>query len=228
MTAISRLDSTPMLKCERVVVGPFEANCWVLAGADDEAIVIDPGADSETIRRCLVSRKLHVAAYICTHGHMDHVSALADMQRRCPAPAAMHPEDARWAFTSANSMGSDYPRPDVATIERPIREGSTFTDAGITWTVLETPGHTPGGVCIHIADSRMLFTGDTLFAGSVGRTDLPGGNGRVLSVSLKRLAGLPDKTTVCPGHGPETTIGEEKRSNYFLRAPLPQNERNTP
>ena len=216
-----------MLKCEKIVVGPFEVNCWVLAGTNGDAIVIDPGADAEAIQRHIVRRKLRVTAYICTHGHMDHVSALAAMERMYPAPAAMHPEDARWAFTSANSMGPDYPTPDQAAIERPIREGSTFTDAGITWTVIETPGHTPGGVCIHVPEALTIFTGDTLFAGSVGRTDLPGGNSRAMSASLKRLAGLPDKPAVCPGHGPETTIAEEKRSNYFLRSPPRQDERDT-
>lgn len=208
------------MKCERVVVGPFEVNCWVVAGAKREAIVIDPGADADTIHWHIVRHKLHVALYICTHGHVDHVSALAEMQRRHPAPAAMHPDDFKWAFTFANSMEPHYPRPEEPpSMDHLLREGATFTNAGITWTVIETPGHTPGGICIHVPEADALFTGDTLFAGSVGRTDFPGGNSRVLSASLARLSALPDKTAVYPGHGPETTIGEEKRSNYFLRPP---------
>lgn len=211
-----------MFKCDQVVVGPYGANCWVIAGAKREAVVIDPGADPDEIHWVLVRIKATVAVYICTHGHVDHVGALAALQKRHPGPVAIHPDDAKWAFTFANSMEPDYPKPDEPTqIERFLREGDEYTDAGVTWKVIATPGHTPGGVCIYIPSASALFTGDTLFAGSVGRTDFPGGSSRVLSASLRRLTALPDETVVYPGHGPSTTIGEEKRSNFFIRSPAP-------
>lgn len=209
-----------MFRYEQVVVGPFGVNCWIVVGAKHQAIVIDPGYDAEEIHWALVRLKAQVALYICTHGHVDHISALAAIQRRYPAPVAMHPEDERWAFTFTNSLEPDYPKPDrPAQIERMLQDGESFTDVGIQWTVIGTPGHTPGGICVHIPSEKVLFTGDTLFAGSVGRTDFPGGNSRVLTASLRKLVTLPNDTVVCPGHGPTTTIGEEKRTNFFIRAP---------
>jgi glyoxylase-like metal-dependent hydrolase (beta-lactamase superfamily II) len=206
-----------MLNSEVLTVGPFEANCYIVYGRDRKAVVIDPGADAAEIEEFLSKRRLAVCAYICTHGHFDHVSALATVHRSRPAPVAMHPDDARWAFSEANSFEPEYPAPGrPAGIERSIRDGDSFTDGEVAWKTIATPGHSPGGVCLYVESASMLFTGDTLFAGSVGRTDLPGGDSRVLGASLKRLAGLPDDTAVYPGHGPATSLLAEKRSNFFL------------
>jgi glyoxylase-like metal-dependent hydrolase (beta-lactamase superfamily II) len=206
-----------MLNSEVLTVGPFAANCYILHGPDSKAVVIDPGADADLITRFISDRRLDVCAYVCTHGHFDHVSALASVHRSHPAPVAMHPDDARWAFSEANSFEPEYPAPArPARIERSIRDGDSFTDGGIAWKAIATPGHSPGGICIYVENASMVFTGDTLFAGSVGRTDLPGGDSRVLAASLKLLVRLPDDTVVYPGHGPATSIGEEKKSNFFL------------
>lgn len=208
-----------MLPIEKVLVGAFEVNCWIVRGEGSRAIVIDPGADPQAIRDELAAHDLDVAAYMLTHGHVDHVSALEDLLATHPAPVGLHPADAEWAFTEANLLPPFYDAPRrPERIERELADGQTWTDAGLTYTVITTPGHTPGSVCFYFETDRVLVCGDTLFQGSVGRTDLPGGNPRELSRSLVRLAKLPDDTTVYTGHGPPTTLESEKRSNYFMQA----------
>jgi hydroxyacylglutathione hydrolase len=205
------------MKIHTLVVGAFEVNCYVVADEARRALVIDPGADADKVAAVIRRHDLSVAAYVCTHGHIDHVSGLAEVHRLFPAPIGMHPRDAKWAFTQANQMLPFYPAPDQPpVIERALADGQQWQDGDLKYQVLETPGHTPGGVCLYFPDEGVVFTGDTLFANSVGRTDLPGGNDRVLSQSLAKLTALPDATRVCAGHGPETTIGQEKSANPFL------------
>ncbi|MEI6971242.1 MAG: MBL fold metallo-hydrolase, partial [bacterium] len=159
------------------------------------------------------------AAYLLTHGHMDHIHALADVCDAAPAPVAMHGDDLAWSFTEENILPPYYtvaPRRPKGTI-RAITGGQEYTDGGLHYKVLHTPGHAPGCVCFYFETSKVLFTGDTLFAGSVGRTDLPGGSSTVLTRSLASLARLPDDTVIYPGHGPDTTMAREKRTNYFMQ-----------
>ena len=159
-----------------------------------------------------------MSAYLITHGHMDHVSALAPLCAALPAPVAMHPRDAAWAFTADNQMPPFYPVPaQPPAIERPLADGQTWVDGALRYEVLATPGHTPGGVCFYFPADKVVFTGDTLFANSVGRTDLPGSSERALTTSLRKLLQLPDDTVVYPGHGPHTTIGAERAANPFLQ-----------
>lgn len=201
-----------------IVVGQFQVNCSVVCGEKNQAIIIDPGADADTILEFLDERELGVAAYLLTHGHVDHVSAIAPLYERRPAPIAVHPADGAWAFEEENQMMPFYGVPArPAKIERSLEDGQTWEDAGLTYTVIETPGHTPGGVCFHFPQLNALIVGDTLFAGSVGRTDLPGGDSRTLQQSLKRLQTLDNGIRVYPGHGPTTTIGHEKQTNYFMQ-----------
>lgn len=200
-----------------VLVGAFGVNCYVVWGEALRALVIDPGADPEAIADIIESKRLTVAAYLITHGHIDHVSALTPLAARFPAPIAMHPKDAAWAFSRVNAM-PPYPAPTrPPTIERPLADGQTYEDGGLKYQVIATPGHTPGGVCFHFPEAQVLFTGDTLFAGSVGRTDFPGGDDALLNASLRVLTSLPDATTVFAGHGPQSTIGQEKATNPFIR-----------
>jgi glyoxylase-like metal-dependent hydrolase (beta-lactamase superfamily II) len=207
------------MKVECITVGPFEVNCYVAWNARPDALVIDPGADAERILDFLDHYGLQVAVYLLTHGHADHVSALAPLHRARPAPIAMHPLDQRWAFGPDNQIPPYYAVPDAPErVARPMREGQRWEDAGLAYEVIETPGHTPGGVCLYLPLEKTLFAGDTLFRGSVGRTDRPGASARVLTESLRKLARLPDDVVVYPGHGPATTIGEEKRNNVFLRS----------
>ena len=205
------------MKMEILVVGPYEVNCYLLSDPDRGALLIDPGADSGKISDAIERSGLAVQAYLLTHGHMDHISALADLFESHPAPMLMNSKDLDWAFSEANQTPPYYFVP-----QRPAGEIATFSDgdlpvSGWDCRVIDTPGHTPGGVCFHFPSDNMLISGDTLFRGSVGRTDLPGGSPRVLSDSLKRLKELPPETKVYPGHGESTTIEHERASNIFMK-----------
>ncbi len=206
------------MQIDRLVVGAFEVNCYLLHGANAHVLMVDPGGDAGKIASMLREQKLSVAAYLVTHGHPDHLSALHELEQQFPAPICMHASDRAWAFSLHNQVAPFYavPKPPSGTV-RDVHEGSSWNDAGLQYTILDTPGHTPGGVCFYFSSIRTLFTGDTLFAGSAGRTDLPGGDGNMLNISLKRLGTLTDDVKVYPGHGPCTTIGHEKQTNPFLQ-----------
>ncbi|MFO7871269.1 MAG: MBL fold metallo-hydrolase [Kiritimatiellia bacterium] len=207
------------MQIETVVTGPFQANCFVVDNEAGKALILDPGAESEAISGLIKEKGLVVAAYLLTHGHMDHISVLADIYENFPAPVLIHQADLAWAFEPQNEMPPFYPVPRSLPGNAFVTaaEGDRRTDAGITYRVLGTPGHTPGGVCYFFEKDKVVFSGDTLFAGSAGRTDFPGGDMRELTLSLKRLSELPDDTAVYPGHGPATTIAGEKRTNPFLK-----------
>lgn len=199
-------------------MGPFESNCHLVrpAGAD-RVWVVDPGDDANRIVAALRDRNWQVEHYLLTHGHMDHVCALADVHAVFPAPVAMHPIDAEWAFTDRNTMPPFYMTPPRAVpILRLLSDGQRWSELGCEYEVLHTPGHSRGSVSFHFPDQGLLFSGDVLFRDSVGRTDLPGGDTPTLFRSLKRLLELPDETRVFPGHGPATTIGRERIHNPFL------------
>ena len=205
------------MNVRQVTVGSFQANCFIIWGEKKEAIVVDPGDDAANIRAVLEQDNLSVASYMLTHGHVDHISALADLHASLPAPVGLSKHDINWAFDDAVQMPPFYGAPTrPETIERELDDGQEWTDIGVTCRVIATPGHTPGSVCFHFPEEKALFTGDTLFAGSVGRTDLPGGNPEALMKSLARLAALPEDTVAYCGHGPETTIAREKAYNPFM------------
>jgi glyoxylase-like metal-dependent hydrolase (beta-lactamase superfamily II) len=203
---------------DTIVVGDFQVNCLVIHGTDNRVLVVDPGAEPDLIAEHLETKGTTVDAYFLTHGHVDHVSALAPIRERWPAPVVLHAADAEWAFTDANCMLPFYgPPPAPGPIEQQVSGGERLTHAGLTYRILSTPGHTAGCVCFYFEQEDILITGDTLFAGSVGRTDLPGGDSRVLTASLRELATLPDTVEVYPGHGPSTRMAAEKQSNFFLQ-----------
>lgn len=209
------------MNIECLTVGPFQANCCVTWGPERHALVIDPGADAQAILACLDAHGLDVACYLLTHGHMDHIGALAEVSAKHPAPYAIHALDLKWAFGPLNQSLPYYSAPRrPAGTPRTLEDGQTWTDGGLSYTVIGTPGHSPGGVCFYFATDRVLFSGDTLFQGTVGRTDLPGGDGRVLTQSLRKLAQLPPETRIVPGHGPETRLAEEFQINPFLKKPF--------
>jgi len=198
-----------------LVVTDFMTNCF-LVWKDSAALVIDPGGEASRILAALEERNLSVAAYLLTHGHADHVAALADMVDACPAPVALHALDLEWAFENPNRVIPLLPAPRAAKVSRVMAGGESFEDAGIACRVLHTPGHTPGSVCFYVESEQAMFTGDTLFAGSVGRTDFRGGDSRTLQESLRLLADFPDDTRLYTGHGPITTMGQEKLTNPFM------------
>ena len=209
------------MNIECLTVGPFQAGCYVVWGPERHALVIDPGADAQAILAYLDAHGLDVACYLLTHGHMDHIGALAEMSDTHPAPYAIHALDLKWAFGPSNQSPPYYsvPRRPAGAL-RTLEDGQTWTDGGLSYTVIGTPGHSPGSVCFHFSTDRVLFSGDTLFQGTVGRTDLPGGDGQLLTQSLRKLARLPPETRIVPGHGPETRLAEEFRINPFLKKPF--------
>jgi len=202
---------------KKLAVGPIMANCFIVGCRQThEAAVIDPGDEADRILLALAEAKLTVKQIINTHGHFDHVGANKRMKAATGAPILIHAQDAPMLKMLARSAAAwgmsaeDSPAPD-----RLIEEGDVIEVGAIRFQVIHTPGHTLGGVAL-LADG-CLFVGDTLFAGSVGRTDFPGGDFDVLKSSIqKKLFKLDDTVKVFTGHGPETTIGEEKRHNPFV------------
>lgn len=207
------------MNMELITVGPFNVNCAIVWGETKQAFVIDPGFDTELIEACLVENDLTVAAYLLTHGHADHISALAELHAARPAPVAIHSEEIKWAFGQTNQIPPAYSVPKKPNAEFIHPECSNdWKISDLSFQCLETPGHTPGGVCYWFKNDGICFTGDTLFKGSCGRTDLPGGDARTLSASLKKLAKLPPETRIIAGHGDDTTIAHELKTNFFLQS----------
>lgn len=209
------------MKAEVIPVGPYSANCVVLS-AGGEALVVDPGADAERIVAALERASLRPAAILLTHAHFDHIGAMPSLLGRFPGLVAMvGADDLPVVGHPFNQCPPAYPA--VARPRELVALGGRFSlpqfapgGAFASMQVVETPGHTPGGACYFFPEDRLLLSGDTLFAGSAGRTDLPGGDMASLRKSLARLAALPDDVRVIPGHGPATTIGDERRDNPFF------------
>jgi len=201
---------------ERIVVGPLEENTYIIGDeVTNQAIVVDPGDESDRIIEIIKERGLQVHTIICTHTHFDHVGAVGDIKKATGARILIHKEDQQVYETAKDQAAfwgydfDDIPQPDGF-----IDEGDDIQVGDIKFRVMHTPGHSPGGICLY--GGGVLITGDTLFKGSVGRTDFPGGSMEELKKSFRRLLGLPEGTKIFSGHGPETTVGMEKRTNYFV------------
>ena len=200
-----------------VVVGPLLENCYLVAGVDGgDAIVIDPGDEPERILNAARGWGLTPRLVVNTHGHMDHIGGNAAIVSS-GAELAIHGEDAAMLTDPAKNLSAFLPPSIVSpAATRLIEEGEEIAIGAVRLRVIHTPGHTPGGVCLDAGG--VLFSGDTLFDGSVGRVDLPGGSWEALMRAITdRLLPLGDGVRVLPGHGPETTVGEERRSNPFVR-----------
>ncbi len=204
---------------EIIPVGMLQCNCSILGDeASREAIVVDPGDDIPRIMTLLQRHRLTVKQILITHAHIDHIAGAARLKQLTGAPILYNPRDlplVKMMDMQAGWLGM--PTPEVHPPDDTLEEGRLIAITGLTGNILHTPGHTQGSVCLHLPAQNLLLAGDTLFAGSVGRTDLPGGDGPALIRSIReKLLTLPDATVVVPGHGPKTTIGEERETNPFL------------
>jgi hydroxyacylglutathione hydrolase len=213
------------LVVQALAVGPLGVNCVVVGAPESgEALVVDPGGDAERILDLLRVLHLRCTLIVNTHAHFDHVGANADLRRATGAALQMHGDDLplyEQLALQAAFFGGLLPVPERAPVDGLLSDGQRLTVGGMTATVLHTPGHSPGSICLLIdADPPLLLSGDTLFAGGIGRSDLAGGDSDALFRSLRdRLLTLRDETRVIPGHGPQTTIGDERRDNPFLQEP---------
>ncbi len=205
---------------ETFPVGPLQCNCTILGDEQaGEAIVIDPGDDVTRIYRRLGELGLKLKQILITHGHIDHVGGALRLKRLTGAPILLNENDLpQLEMMDMQAGWLGVPTPEVTAPDATLADGQTVGLERYPAQVLHTPGHTQGSVCLHVAPLRMVFAGDTLFAGSIGRTDLPGGNSRQIIDSIEsRLMAMPDDTRVLPGHGPETTLGAEREHNPFLK-----------
>lgn len=206
---------------ETLTVGEFQSNCVLLGcPATRQAVVIDPGGEGERILAALKARQLEVVRILLTHGHIDHVAGTAVVQRATKAPVSLHPAD-RWLYEHVPMQGMMFGLHAEAAppLDEELQDGQQILfGAGLRLEVIHTPGHSPGGVAFHLPDAKLAVVGDTLFAGSIGRTDLWGGDFDQLIRSInERLMVLDPATRLITGHGPDTSVEREKRGNPFLR-----------
>jgi hydroxyacylglutathione hydrolase len=205
---------------ETFPVGPLHCNCTILGDeVTHEAMVVDPGDNIPEILSRLRKHGLTLRQIVVTHAHIDHVGGAAQLRKLTGAPVLMNQQDlALLGMMEMQAGWIGVPTPEVAPPDASAEDGLAIGLAALPAEVIHTPGHTPGSICLLFPAQHLLLAGDTLFAGSIGRTDLPGGDGHQILRSLRdRLLVLPDATRVVPGHGPETTIGEERHSNPFLQ-----------
>lgn len=201
----------------RLIVGPLQVNCYILADEKTkEAVVIDPGDDAQDLLNIIRSKDLKVKYIVNTHAHFDHVGANRDLQEATGAEILLHEADASLLNASTDqAVMFGMKAPSSPPADRYLKHGDLVTAGEVSLKVLHAPGHSSGGICL--LEDGIVFSGDALFAGSIGRTDLPGGDLMTLINSIQsNLLTLPDDTRVFPGHGPDTTIGAEKKENPFL------------
>ncbi len=204
------------MNVETFTVGAFQENCYLIV--DDrsrKAVIVDPGGEGERLVEAIEKSGAELEAIWITHAHVDHVGAIASIKRRWDVPVYLHPADRR-LYEAASRQAEVYgvPFEEPPPPDREFADGQRLELGDAEFTVMHAPGHAPGHVVIH--GQGMALVGDCLFAGSIGRTDLPFSNPPHLAESLKKIADLPPETVVYPGHGMETTIAEERLSNPFL------------
>jgi glyoxylase-like metal-dependent hydrolase (beta-lactamase superfamily II) len=202
---------------ERIAVGPIETNCYLFGCSETrQAVIIDPGDEPERICALVHLHQAEISALVLTHGHYDHLGGVGDLRRKFSCPVMIHKAEAE-TLTDPRANMSFLLGAGVALdpAERLLEDGDTVAVGNLTLSVIHTPGHSPGGICLHW--EKILFGGDLLFMMSIGRTDLPGGSFQQLENSIRtKVYTLPDDTLVYPGHGEKTTVGFEKKNNQFV------------
>ncbi|MCQ2536068.1 MAG: MBL fold metallo-hydrolase [Lachnospiraceae bacterium] len=206
------------MKLKSLVVGPVGTNCYIMSNDAKECIVVDPGEEAGRIAAYIKSEDLSVCGILLTHGHFDHITAVNELRDMFGCAVYAGSDEEKMLNDAAlNSCGFGMGAPVVVKDVNYLSDEEVVELAGFSIRTLFTPGHTPGGVCFYIEKEGILFSGDTLFCMSVGRTDFPGGSSSTLIRSIKeKLLPLPDDTKVYTGHGEATDIGFEKQNNYFL------------
>lgn len=205
------------MKVKKVVVGIFEANCYILWDEKDrEAIIVDPGEEGERIIEIIRKDWLKIKSIVNTHTHIDHIGANDFLVERTGAPLLVHSADVSLLQNAELNLSALTGKDRSFSLPaRVLEEGDEIRVGNFSLRVLHTPGHTPGSICLY-GDNK-LFSGDTLFAGGIGRTDLAGGNSKELQKSIKeKILTLPDEVVVYPGHGPSTVVDKERRCNFFI------------
>jgi hydroxyacylglutathione hydrolase len=200
-------------------VGPLQCNCSVIGDeTSHEAMVIDPGDDVHEVLDLIRKHNLQVKQIVITHAHIDHVGGAMKLRTATGAPILLNQNDyALLKMLDAQAAWIGMPSPGKVDVDRSVTTGESVSAGSLTADILHTPGHTEGSICLYFAADKKLIAGDTLFAGSIGRTDLPGGSmPKILHSLHDTVLALPDETLVVPGHGPLTTIGEERETNPFL------------
>ena len=205
---------------EILPVGMLACNCSVFGDeGSGEALVVDPGDNIPQILEIVKKHGLTVKAIVVTHAHIDHIGGAQKLKAATGAPIYLNSADERMQdLLPMQAAWLGMATPERAEVDAPARDGDVIRAAGAEFHVLHTPGHTPGSISLWIPTETKLVAGDTLFRDSIGRTDLPGGDGRLILASIReKYFGLPDETVVIPGHGEATTLGREKQFNYFLQ-----------
>jgi len=204
---------------EILSVGPLQCNCSVIGDEGTrEALVVDPGDDIEDVLTLVRKHNLQVKQIVITHAHIDHVGGAMKLRAATGAPILLNQNDyALLKMLDAQAAWIGVPPPGKVDIDSSLGQADTVKAGSLSANVMHTPGHTEGSICLYFPAQKKLIAGDTLFAGSIGRTDLPGGSfDKIINSLHEKVLALPDETVVVPGHGPLTTIGEERESNPFL------------
>ncbi len=217
-----------MLQIQSFTVGPFAENPYLLTCAETrQAIIVDPGDEAEMLQQAIQDASVELQAIVLTHAHLDHVGAVEALRTWANIPVYLHPDDNQLlarVVDQGRMFGLQLA--PVAPADHQLVHGDRVSFGTVELVVIHTPGHSPGGVCLYEATEHVLIAGDTLFQRGVGRTDLPGGDAQTLITSIeKQLWPLPSEVRVYPGHGPATTIGEERELNPFVGAQARRRQR---
>lgn len=208
------------MKIMYMVLGPFMTNTYILYNEETmEGLVVDPSFTPDHYIKAIQDKKIRLLSIFLTHAHVDHMAGMNELRRAFPdAKMYMDKRDRPFLRDAERNLSSMFPVPTlVDDADVWVKDGDEIETCGYTFRVIDTSGHTPGGISFYLQKEGIVFTGDSLFQGSIGRTDFPGGSMKELTGSIKKnLFSLPDSTVVLSGHGNQTTIGEEKRSNPFL------------